>query len=260
MHERTRFTVAIPTHNRRETVVLAVQSALAQTRPPVEVLVLADGCTDGTVEAVRGLGDERAVAIELAKGEGYAYGNRNEALRRARGDVVSWLSDDDLYLPDHLEQVGRLFDALEVDIVQASSCRVRGDGMLRGNTLVDWRVPRYRQMLLSRERGIPSSAVSHRVRPALEVGGWRDDHPRGGDKDLWKRMLEGGARSALVPTPTVLWFRPGEEQPFEERVATIVRYLDSMGTVAGAVRLQAEMTRAIEEFRPRAEAARTSRR
>jgi cellulose synthase/poly-beta-1,6-N-acetylglucosamine synthase-like glycosyltransferase len=58
----TSITVAIPTHNRRDTLLLAVQSALAQTREPAQVIVVADGCTDGTAEGVRALDDPR---IEL---------------------------------------------------------------------------------------------------------------------------------------------------------------------------------------------------
>jgi hypothetical protein len=45
---RTTFTIAIPTHDRCETVVLAALSALRQSRSPEQVIVLCDGCTDGT--------------------------------------------------------------------------------------------------------------------------------------------------------------------------------------------------------------------
>ena len=66
------FTIAIPTHNRRETLLLAVRSTLMQSRSPEQVIVLCDGCTDGTAEAVRELGDERVEAIELPKLPGLA--------------------------------------------------------------------------------------------------------------------------------------------------------------------------------------------
>jgi Glycosyl transferase family 2 len=91
--------------------------------------VLADGCTDGTREAVTELGDPGVRVVEFQKGPGVGYGNRNEALRRTRG-FVSWLGDDDLYLPDHVEAVGALFDTGEPDLVQAMSCIVREDSSL----------------------------------------------------------------------------------------------------------------------------------
>ena len=54
---KTTFGVAIPTHNRCETVLLATLSALRQTRPPEQVIVLCDGCTDTTVSVIRALDD-----------------------------------------------------------------------------------------------------------------------------------------------------------------------------------------------------------
>jgi glycosyltransferase involved in cell wall biosynthesis len=89
----TRFTIAIPTHNRRQTVLLAVRSALAQTRQPEQIIVLCDGCDDGTADAVRALASPLTEAVELPKGPGFAYGHRNRSLELARGEVILWLAD-----------------------------------------------------------------------------------------------------------------------------------------------------------------------
>jgi glycosyltransferase involved in cell wall biosynthesis len=121
----TRFTIAIPTHNRRETVLLAARSALAQTRPPEQIIVLCDGCDDGTGEAVRSLGSPLTDAIELPKAPGYAYGHRNRSLELARGEVILWLADDDLLLPDHLERIGAQWDCGRFDLVQSDGARPR---------------------------------------------------------------------------------------------------------------------------------------
>ena len=120
----TTFTIAIPTHDRRETALLAARSALRQTRPPLEVVVLCDGCSDGTVDAVRAVGDPRLTAIDLPKANGYGYGHRNLALERARGTVILWLGDDDLLLPDHLERIGERWDERDVDLVTAPAAVV----------------------------------------------------------------------------------------------------------------------------------------
>ncbi len=48
----------IPVHNGAAYVAEAVRSVLGQTRPPIECLVIDDGSTDGTAEAVRQFGDE----------------------------------------------------------------------------------------------------------------------------------------------------------------------------------------------------------
>ena len=64
---RKRITVVIPTHNRRAHVLVAIASAQRQTRPAEEIIVVADGCTDGTAEAVRAIDDKRVTLLHLPK-------------------------------------------------------------------------------------------------------------------------------------------------------------------------------------------------
>jgi glycosyltransferase involved in cell wall biosynthesis len=78
----------------------AIESALAQTRPPHEVIVVDDGSTDGTA-AVAGSFDARVRLVrQAALGLGPA---RNRALAEARGEFVGYLDADDLWDPRRLE-------------------------------------------------------------------------------------------------------------------------------------------------------------
>jgi len=235
------FTVGIPTHDRRETVLLAVASALEQSRPPTRIYVVADGCSDGTQEALRGLGDDRVEVLDRPKAPGHGYAHRNEVLERAKGGVVAWLSDDDLWMPDHLERVGELFDAGAADIVNSMACRVGEDGAIEPFG-AHWRAPTYREKFLGRENRTPSSAVSHRVDAALAAGGWPIDLDRAGDWDLWKRMVRAGARSEMVLTPTVLFFNAWErQQAWPDRVAQNTGFLARLRDPSRLARLRAEM-------------------
>ena len=99
------FTVAIPTHDRRDTVLLALHSVLFQTQSPDQIIVLCDGCNDGTQAAVAALGEPRIEVLDLPKEPGYGYAHRNRSLQLARTDVIVWLGDDDLMAPDHLERI-----------------------------------------------------------------------------------------------------------------------------------------------------------
>jgi glycosyltransferase involved in cell wall biosynthesis len=215
--EATTFTIAIPTHNRRETALLAARSALGQTRPPIEVVVLCDGCTDGTADAVRAVGDSRLVAVELAKGPGYGYAHRNVALEAARGTVILWLGDDDLLLPDHLERIGERWDEGDVDIVTAPASVVHPDDRMEwlGE---DWSVPRSRERLFVRNSNVMAS-VSIAVRLAREVGGWDGALARAADWDLWKRAILAGGRPGAVGDVGVLHFRGTDRcQSWPDRV------------------------------------------
>lgn len=245
----TTFTVAIPTHNRRETVVLAVLSTLRQTLPPEQVIVTCDGCTDGTAEALRALGDPRVVAIELEKGRGYAYGYRNIAVEQATGELILWLADDDLLLPDHLERLAERQAVDDLDMVTSPAIVVEPDDSLAWNGR-DLSVPHYRWWCL--ERGCTSVMAAVAVRTSLirEVGGWDDTIERAADWDLWKRVLSTGARAGMTDEPTVLHFKAtGRTQEWDDRVAQNTSWLERIGRTGElpALRRQLRRTRAVDE-------------
>jgi glycosyltransferase involved in cell wall biosynthesis len=223
----TTFTIAIPTHARRETALLAARSALAQTRPPDRVLILCDACTDGTQEAMRALRDERVTVLDLPKAPGYGYAHRNRSLAEARTDVILWLGDDDLLLPDHLERLGELWDAAPLDLVLAPAVTVGPRDELAFNGL-DWSVPGHRAAMEHYCTSVMAS-VSVRVRAAREAGGWNAGLERGADYDLWLRLLRAGARAAMTYEPTVLHFTAtGRVQAWPDRIAQNTRWLERL--------------------------------
>ncbi len=211
------FTIVIPTHDRRETVLLAARSALAQTRSAEQVIVLCDGCTDGSAEALRALEDERLDVLELPKLPGFAYGHRNTALERARGEVILWLADDDLLLPDHLERLGEYWDAGDADLVTTPGVIVHPDDALEWFG-TDWGVGRFRAATATGNSNVMAS-VSVRAALVREVGGWDAAQPRCADWELWRRCLAAGARAWTTSEPTVLHFRAtGRVQEWPDRV------------------------------------------
>jgi glycosyltransferase involved in cell wall biosynthesis len=101
-------TVVIPTHNRRTLLSRALDSVIRQRDTALEVVVVDDGGTDGTAEAVRALDrdDVRVVRHEQSKGVSAA---RNAGLAETRTPWVAFLDDDDLWAPDKLSaQLARL--------------------------------------------------------------------------------------------------------------------------------------------------------
>ncbi len=248
------ITVVVPTHNRRETCLLAVTSALEQRPAPAQVIVLADGCDDGTEEALGEL-DPAVEVVALPKGPGFAYGHRNLAFERARGEVVSWLGDDDLYMPGHLDAVGAAFDAEQVALVQARACNVHADGSI-ASMAMDWRAPHYRDLMLGGQNRTPLSAISHRVAPAIAAGGWDATLARGGDLDLWQRMLAAGARSTMLAHATVAHFRGTDrDQARSERVAQNRAFLERLREPRERARLDAEIEAARQRQTAEIEAA-----
>ena len=99
----------IPVHNGAAYVAEAVRSVLGQTRPPIECLVIDDGSTDGTAEAVRQFGDE---VIYVRQDQAGPSAARNRGVELARGSLVAFLDHDDTWLPTKLD---RQLEVLEHD-------------------------------------------------------------------------------------------------------------------------------------------------
>jgi glycosyltransferase involved in cell wall biosynthesis len=100
--------VVIPTYNRQDMVQRAIQTALDQTYPPHEVIVVDDCSTDATREVVTNYGDPRVKLVaRTTNGGGSAA--RNDGIDAATGDYVALLDSDDVWQPEKLaRQVAHL--------------------------------------------------------------------------------------------------------------------------------------------------------
>ena len=88
------LSVIIPTHNRVKMLKRAVQSALNQTVRDLEIIIIADDCTDGTREMVSEWQDSRIRYVDTKGNIGGAKA-RNIGMDMARGEFIAFLDDDD---------------------------------------------------------------------------------------------------------------------------------------------------------------------
>ncbi|MDR7453912.1 MAG: glycosyltransferase family A protein, partial [Armatimonadota bacterium] len=96
---RPRASVVITCHNQGAFLAQAIESALAQTYPGVEVIVVDDGSTDETAEVAARYPDVRLVSQPRAG----LPAARNAGLGLCTGDVVTFLDADDRLLPHAVE-------------------------------------------------------------------------------------------------------------------------------------------------------------
>ncbi|MEM7590093.1 MAG: glycosyltransferase [Cyanobacteria bacterium P01_A01_bin.83] len=94
--------VVIPSLNRPQIVIKAVQSALAQTLKSIEVIVVVDGPDEATVSELEKVNDPRLKIKSLPENVGCAD-SRNEGVAEAEGKWIAFLDDDDEWLPQKLE-------------------------------------------------------------------------------------------------------------------------------------------------------------
>lgn len=99
----------VPTYNRSYIVGEAIESILAQTYPNVETVVVDDGSTDDTAATLRRYGSKIRVISQSNAGPAAA---RNTGIRESRGEILTFLDSDDVWLPNFLErQVAALENA-----------------------------------------------------------------------------------------------------------------------------------------------------
>ena len=87
--------VIIPTHNRAQLIGRAIESALAQTYPRLEVVVADDGSSDGTRAIVESFRSRVKYVRQENAGVSAA---RNLGMRHARGEFVAFLDSDDTWV------------------------------------------------------------------------------------------------------------------------------------------------------------------
>lgn len=100
--------VIIPTYNGARFIKETIQSALDQTYPNSEIIVIDDGSTDNTPDIVKSIHDQRIIFIRQ-ENAGVASA-RNHAIRISKGDYIAFLDHDDLWLPVKLEKQIPLFE------------------------------------------------------------------------------------------------------------------------------------------------------
>jgi len=94
--------ILIPAYNSEEWIGETIRSAVEQTWPRKEVIVVDDGSRDGTLAAAKVLASKE-VTVVTQENQGVCAA-RNHALRLCQGDYIQWLDADDLLAPDKIER------------------------------------------------------------------------------------------------------------------------------------------------------------
>lgn len=95
--------VIIPTSNRATLVARAIRSVLVQSFKDLEIIVIDDASFDNTHETVQSFNDPRIIYIKMSEQKG-AQISRNIGIKKARGQYIALLDDDDEWLPEKLQK------------------------------------------------------------------------------------------------------------------------------------------------------------
>ena len=105
-HFNPLVSIVIPVYNGANYLGAAIESALRQTYSNTEIVVVNDGSDDNGATERIALSYGNRIRY-FSKSNGGVASALNEAVRKAQGDYISWLSHDDLYTPDKIDrQIG----------------------------------------------------------------------------------------------------------------------------------------------------------
>lgn len=225
-----RVSVILPTYNRRELVVEAIESVRAQTFRDFELLVVDDGSTDGTAEHLQErYADEPWLRLVRQDNRGPSKA-RNRGIELAEGELVGFLDSDDLYLPRNLEAQVAALDA-RPDMAMVL-CDARWEGRERDAPTVF--AERHRQPATSLEAmfrgawGLPSCMLLHRE-PAARLR-FDPAYAFGEDTDFLFRFFRAGYAGFEHPEVLVVYRphatadRPARD---DETQVTLIRVLET---------------------------------
>ncbi|MDC7223232.1 MAG: glycosyltransferase family A protein [Spirochaetales bacterium] len=220
------FSLIIPVYNRRALVLEALETVLAQTLPPAQIIVADDGSTDGTAEGVREFFRQRGnnpnwTVLEGTR-KGYPGAVRNGAVKHSRGSWIALLDSDDLWEPEKLARQARYIqDHPSLRLVHTR------EKWLRDEKIVSQKKQKHR-----REGDIfqdalvkciigPSTTV---IRRDLweETGGFREDLEIAEDYELWLRIT-AGEPVGYIDTPLITK-RAGEWDQLSEKYGQIEKF------------------------------------
>jgi peptidoglycan/xylan/chitin deacetylase (PgdA/CDA1 family) len=189
--------IVIPTYNRAAYVREAIDSALGQTYPAIEVIVVDDGSTDGTPGVLAPyVADGRIQYVRTAQRGPSAA--RNTGWRRATGRYVKFLDSDDYLFPEQVaRQVGQM-EAGDRIVSVSDSVIARPDGaVIRRRPPID--VPeRQLAALVARNLTVVHALLIPR-RLLVETDGFDETLRAAEDWDLWIRIVKAGGVLRRLP-------------------------------------------------------------
>jgi glycosyltransferase involved in cell wall biosynthesis len=188
--------VIIPSYNMAAYTPLTVESVLAQDYPNVEIIVVDDGSTDASVEALRRFGSRIRLIEQKNAG---ACAARNRALAECRGEYVAFLDCDDLWEKNKLTRCVEVLQARPAAVmVHSFAYWIDVKEKIFGPPRFDPRPEGRVFETLARVNNVANSTPLSRTEAVRAVGGFDTAIFTTGDWDMWL-MLSKRGEIAFIP-------------------------------------------------------------
>ena len=185
-----KVSILIPCYNAEKWIDQAIKSALEQTYPHKEVIVVDAGSADSSLEIIKSF--EGKIRWETQQNQG---GNvtRNRLLEQSTGEWLQYLDSDDYLLPDKVEkQVQFINQVPTVDVIYSPSVFEICDDQNPKQDILPIPKPHDPWTLLVRWYLPQTGSPLWRKKAIAEVGGWKVDQPCCQEHELYLRLLING--------------------------------------------------------------------
>ncbi|MBN1551751.1 glycosyltransferase [bacterium] len=189
MSSRETVSVIIPCYNEAAYIERAIRSALVQTYPYREIVVIDDGSTDNSLEIIKRFDGEIIWHSGPNRGGSAA---RNEGIRQSHGNFIQFLDADDLLHPNKIERQIEIASQVKEDIVFCDYDRILVNGSRRsGSYLGPYGGGDIIPFMLRHQ--MQTSAPLHRRHWIEKIGGFNESLPCAQEYDLNIRLACAGA-------------------------------------------------------------------
>ena len=219
----------MPLYNKEAEVECALRSVLEQSLAPGEIIVVDDGSTDGSRAIVeRIIAEHPEVEIRLiAQPNGGVSAARNRGIAEAKGDYISLLDADDMWLTGYIAEVCRLMEYYpEADAYSTAFDIVSGTKHVAASTPTTEGYINIAEEALQRRYPIIPSTATLRRETILRAGGFPEGMRIGEDQWLWVKMVQQEAKFCFSPMSLVRYSRTASN-----RSASIYRAEQSAHTI-----------------------------
>jgi GT2 family glycosyltransferase len=199
-----RVSVVICTYNGSATLRDCLEAALALTYPNYEVIVVCDGCVDGSAEIAASFEEVRVIETPQ---RGLAAA-RNTGMEAATGEIVAYIDDDALADPDWLTHLVQKFAAGPFAAVGGPNVLPPGSNWIAECVANAPGGPTHVLVSDQDAEHVPGCNMAIRKQALERIGGFDSQFRAAGDDvDVCWRLLDAGDRIAFSPGAVVLHHR-----------------------------------------------------
>lgn len=184
--------VIVPLYNASDYIVEALDSIMASTYRPLEVIVMNDGSKDDSLSVAQAYAQSHPEVKVFSQANAGASAARNHAIRLSKGEYILPVDADNRIHPLYIEEAQAVLAARpEVRVV---SCRAEFFGDRTG----EWITPPFSHALLARKNMIDTCAMYRRADYDRTLG-YNEHCAAREDWDIWLSLFELGGEFVRLP-------------------------------------------------------------